>query len=61
MPRVLRGKEAHKKVSQLRKLSTDASGWEILYIDDATDERWKLDYPEGEQHGGGSPRLTKLD
>ncbi|MGH8570805.1 MAG: Imm27 family immunity protein [Gammaproteobacteria bacterium] len=29
-------------------------------MDDGTGDRWLLDYPESEQHGGGSPRLRKL-
>ncbi|MFH0341547.1 MAG: Imm27 family immunity protein [Chromatiales bacterium] len=44
----------------MRKVGVDADRWEIEYIDDGTGDRWLLDYPESEQHGGGSPRLRKV-
>jgi hypothetical protein len=44
----------------LRKAGVEAERWEIEYIDDGTRDRWLLDYPESEQHGGGNPRLRKL-
>jgi Immunity protein 27 len=43
----------------LRKLSSNPDTWETEYIDDSTHERWTLDYPNSEQHRGGSPRLQK--
>jgi hypothetical protein len=44
---------------RLRKVRVDVDTWEIEYIDDATGETWIMDYPHGEHHGGGSPRLRK--
>jgi hypothetical protein len=35
--------------------------WEIEYKCPDTGVRWLLDYPHSEYHGGGSPRLRKLD
>lgn len=34
--------------------------WEIEYEDPVSGERWLLDYPHGEMHGGGPPRLREL-
>ncbi len=43
----------------LRKVRADADSWEIEYINDANGEVWIMDFPESEQHGGGSPRLRR--
>ena len=58
--KALRGAEGFGICERLRKVGVDAERWEIEYIDDGTGDRWLLDYPESEQHGGGSPRLRKL-
>ena len=58
--KVLQGAEALEYAKRLRKVGVDTERWEIEYIDDDTGDRWLLDYPESEQHGGGSPRLRKL-
>jgi len=44
----------------LQKVTTDASGWDVLYRDPADDRYWELTYPQSEMHGGGPPRLTNL-
>ena len=31
--------------------------WEIEYLDPTTGEKWLMDYPQSEMHGGGPPRL----
>lgn len=54
------GAEAKKKAAELRKIGQDDSKWEIYYEDDGTGDRWILDYPESELHGGGAPRLRKI-
>jgi hypothetical protein len=57
--KVLRGAEALEYAKHLRKAGVDAERWEIEYIDEGTGDRWLLDYPESERHGGGSPRLPR--
>lgn len=44
----------------MKKIGQDDSGWEIYYEDERTGDRWVMDYPNSEQHGGGSPRLRHL-
>ena len=57
----LRGAEAVEFASRkLRKLRTNAETWEVEYEDPETLERWIMDYPHSESHGGGSPRLRKV-
>lgn len=41
----------------LKKVGSDASGWDQLYIDPDDERYWELTYPDSEQHGGGAPRL----
>ena len=43
----------------LREVGGDSKTWEVYYVDDRTGETWVMDYPESEQHGGGTPRLVK--
>jgi hypothetical protein len=59
--RQFRGEEAlrYAKVN-LREIKVDAEKWETEYLDEKTGEKWILDYPESELHGGGSPRLRKI-
>ena len=37
-----------------------AGNWEIEYLDPSTGDRWLMDYPHSEMHGGGPPRLRRL-
>jgi len=41
----------------LNKVSTDSSGWDILYQDPEDGRYWELTYPESHLHGGGPPIL----
>jgi len=43
--------------SHLRKTYVDAENWLIEYVCPLTEKRWIMDYPHGELHGGGAPRL----
>ena len=61
--------EAVRKVSEriywlthnyLNKITTDKSGWSVLYKDPNDNRFWELTYPKGEMHGGGSARLSSL-
>lgn len=45
---------------KLQEVTTDASGWDILYRDPADGRYWELTYPLSHMHGGGPPRLTNL-
>lgn len=59
-PIEFRGAEAIRYAdTHLRKTRVNADTWETEYINDSTGERWILDYPEAELHGGGSPRLRR--
>jgi len=43
----------------LRKVATDESGWEVLYVDPEDGRVWELTFPNSEMQGGG-PRLLML-
>lgn len=43
--------------NQLKRIGTDKSGWDVLYIDPADNRLWELTYPESEMQGGGPPTL----
>jgi hypothetical protein len=58
-PDELHGAAAVEFAKRLRKVKTDVRTWEVEYIDDATGERWVLDYPHSELQGGGPPRLRR--
>jgi hypothetical protein len=45
--------------SQLEEVSVDASGWITTYRDPSDGSVWVMDYPHGDEHGGGSPRLRR--
>lgn len=45
---------------KLQEVTTDASGWDILYRDPVDGRYWELTYPQSHMHGGGPPRLTNL-
>jgi hypothetical protein len=60
-PQEFEGKEAYDFAQQhLEKLSVDSTSWEIEYRDSLSGEKWIMDYPHSEYHGGGSPRLRKV-
>jgi len=44
--------------AHLVRVTTDASGWRVLYRDPSDDRLWELSYPRSEMHGGGPPKLT---
>lgn len=46
--------------NKLHKTKTNPDTWETEYVCKETGEIWLMDYPNSEQHGGGSPRLRKL-
>lgn len=44
----------------LRRMGSDASGWDVLYVDPTDGRYWELIYPESHLHGGGPPLLRHL-
>jgi len=44
----------------LQRVSTDSSGWEVLYKDPHDGRYWELTYPQSELHGGGPPNLRYI-
>jgi hypothetical protein len=46
--------------SELEKVATSSSGWEVLYRDPADGRYWELSYPHGDWHGGGPKRLAVI-
>lgn len=44
----------------LVKITTDSSGWDVLYKDPNDNRYWELIYPNSEIHGGGPPSLIFL-
>ena len=45
---------------RMRKIANDASGWNTLYQDVATDEFWEVTYPQSAMHGGGPRDLRRV-
>lgn len=46
--------------NQLKRIGTDKSGWDVLYVDPVDNRLWELIYPESEMQGGGPPSLICL-
>ncbi|MEH6347469.1 MAG: Imm27 family immunity protein [Bermanella sp.] len=42
------------------KVTTDESGWEILYKEKSSNKYWELTYPNSEMHGGGEPLVSPV-
>ena len=57
----LNGAEAIEYAQEhLNKIRVDGDSWQIEYECPDTHIRWLMDYPHGELHGGGPPRLRKI-
>jgi hypothetical protein len=56
----LHGADAVAFAKRLKNLKTNPDTWEVEYVDEDTGEKWLMDYPNSEYHGGGSPRLRKI-
>jgi hypothetical protein len=57
----LRGARAKEFADRLRKIRVDPENWTVEYEDPETGDHWLMDYPDSGAHGGGSPRLRKLN
>ncbi len=54
------GAEATLKANSMTKTYVDTEKWEKIFTDEETGERWLMDFPYPEAHGGGPPRLRKI-
>lgn len=45
----------------LNHLSDDESGWLSLYENPQDGRYWERTFPNGENHGGGAPKLSLID
>jgi len=43
--------------NHLKKIATDASGWDVLYIDPDDNRLWEVIYLQSDMQGGGPPSL----
>lgn len=58
----LHGAEARAYADQhLQKVKENSESWEIEYVDPETGQKWVMDFPHGEYHGGGPPRLRLVE
>jgi hypothetical protein len=46
---------------RLRVVGADLSGWFKLFLELETGQYWELDFPQSGSHGGGPPRLRKVN
>jgi hypothetical protein len=46
--------------SYLHYVTSDATGWDKLYLDLADSRLWELTYPQSHLHGGGPPMLSLI-
>lgn len=46
--------------NHLKKIATDKTGWDVLYLDPDDKRLWELTYPQSEMHGGGPPSLINI-
>jgi hypothetical protein len=46
--------------NQLKRLASDSSGWDDLYINPNDNRLWELVYLESELQGGGPPSLINI-
>jgi hypothetical protein len=44
--------------NHLKKITTDNTGWDVLFQDPDDERFWQLTYTQGELQGGGPPMLT---
>ncbi|CAM4033584.1 Imm27 family immunity protein [Flavobacterium antarcticum] len=60
LEKILKDETSIDKNKLLFKVSTDESGWITYYVDENSC-KWIEDYPDSENHGGGLPRIRKLE
>jgi hypothetical protein len=47
--------------NRLRKIGVRGGGWTTLYQDPFDKTFFELSFPQGEMHGGGPAKLTRID
>lgn len=57
---ILVGNELVEKQKQLTKVGASEDGWCLYYIDENS-EKWILEYPNSEYHGGGTAQLRSIE
>ena len=61
-PKEFLGRDAEVYAKEhLKQVKVNPETWEVEYVDPETGARWLMDYPNGEAHGGGEPRLRMQD
>ena len=57
----MHGAEADKFTKEnCIQVTTDDTGWEILFRVKGSEEYWVKTYPDSENHGGGEPLLATI-
>ena len=59
--KIYRGAAANERLTGLQRVWSDPSGWESVFINETTGACWRLDYPDSDYHGGGTPRLIEME
>jgi hypothetical protein len=49
------------KESELKKIASDESGWNMLYFHERTSAYWEKTYPNSEFHSGGQPKFKRIE
>jgi len=44
----------------LTQLAVSDGGWSKLFLDPEARRYWELNFPDGREHGGGTPELREL-
>jgi hypothetical protein len=58
---VFDGHEAHEKAKSMQEIAVDLRDWTVLYRDPVSGSLWKRWQPWPSSHGGGPPRLERID
>ena len=54
------GTAALEKAASLLKISIDHENWTKEYVDEVNGQKWVMDFPDSDAHGGGPPRLKRI-
>jgi hypothetical protein len=58
---ILKGAEAQEYANEhLVEVEADSTQWKIEYVCPKTDQKFIMEYPQSEYHGGGPPLLRKI-
>ncbi|TMU55096.1 Imm27 family immunity protein [Flagellimonas algicola] len=48
-------------IENLKKVASDDTGWNTLYLDEEQQIYWEKTYQNSEIHGGGSPMFLQIE